>query len=77
METYIEVISQEIHDPNEDILIFDNQIEVITVKQAASFLSVNQKTIYKLVQTGELPNRKIGRCIRFLKSELVAYLKGG
>ena len=67
----------EIHDQNEDLLLFENQIEVLDVKGAAGLLKVSEKTIYKLVTTGELPSKKIGKGIRFLKSQLIAHLKGG
>lgn len=72
-----DVNSKDIYDPTGDLLLFENQIEVLDVKGAADFLMVSEKTIYKLVGSGELPGKRVGKGIRFLKSQLVAHLKGG
>ena len=49
---------------------------VLTVQEAANFLRVDAKTIYKLVKTGEVRAAKIGRIIRIHKNALIDYLKG-
>ncbi|MFC4637693.1 helix-turn-helix domain-containing protein [Deinococcus hohokamensis] len=49
----------------------------MTLDDAADFLKVSSTTIYQLVRAGEVPARKVGREWRFLKSQLVAYLKQG
>lgn len=50
--------------------------DVLTVQEAANFLRVDAKTIYKLVKTGEVRAAKIGRIIRIHKNALIDYLKG-
>lgn len=50
---------------------------VMTLDDAADFLKVSSTTVYQLVRTGDLPARKVGREWRFLKSQLVEYLKQG
>jgi excisionase family DNA binding protein len=42
-----------------------------TVKDAAEFLGVNIKTIYRAIAAGELPARRIGRVLRIPRSALV------
>lgn len=50
---------------------------VMTLDDAADFLKISSTTIYQLVRAGEVPARKVGREWRFLKSQLVTYLKQG
>ena len=50
---------------------------VMTLEEAAEFLKVSETTVYQLLRDGQLKARKVGREWRFLKSELVAYLKEG
>ena len=50
---------------------------VMTLEEAAEFLKVSETTVYQLLRDGQLKTRKVGREWRFLKSELVAYLKEG
>ena len=50
---------------------------VMTLEEAAGFLKVSETTVYQLLRDGQLKARKVGREWRFLKSELVAYLKEG
>ena len=50
---------------------------VMTLEEAAGFLKVSETTVYQLLRDGQLKARKVGREWRFLKSELVTYLKEG
>lgn len=50
--------------------------EVLTAQEAANFLRVDTKTIYKLVKTGKIAAAKVGRIVRIHKSALINYLKG-
>ncbi len=50
---------------------------VMTLEDAAGFLKVSETTVYQLLREGSLKARKVGREWRFLKSELVTYLKEG
>ena len=50
--------------------------EVMTVTEVAEYLRVNPQTVYRKAKAGELPAVRIGRAIRFRRSELEAWLKG-
>jgi excisionase family DNA binding protein len=50
---------------------------VLSLEEAAAFLRVSETTVYQLLREGQLRARKVGREWRFLKSNLVAYLKEG
>jgi len=47
----------------------------ITVKEAAEFLSIKEKTLYYLVTQGLIPHYRIGKMVRFSKEELEAWMK--
>jgi excisionase family DNA binding protein len=51
--------------------------EMLTVKQAAEFLSLTQGTIYELRSKGELEFMKRSKRCYIFKSELINYLKQG
>lgn len=42
-----------------------------SVKEAAEFLGVNIKTIYRAIAAGELPARRIGRAVRIPRYAIV------
>jgi excisionase family DNA binding protein len=46
----------------------------LTVAEAAEQLNVNPRTIWRLVERGELDLRRIGRAARIPRSSLVSYL---
>ncbi len=50
-------------------------VEVMTVSEVAEYLRVNPQTVYRKAKVGELPAVRIGRSIRFRRSELEAWLK--
>jgi len=49
------------------ILKYDGKMypEIMTIKQVAEYLQVDEKTIYRLAQKGEIPCFKIGYTWRF------------
>lgn len=47
----------------------------MTVRNVASFLNVDQKTIYRLVSKGELPGFKLLRSWCFQRSDLEAWIE--
>ena len=51
--------------------------QLLTVPQAAQFLSLAVPTIYSLISKGELPVMKRSKRCYFSKEELVGYLKAG
>lgn len=50
---------------------------LLTVKDAADYLSLSVPTIYTLISRGELPVKKRSKRCYFFKSELNDYLKAG
>ncbi|MEI9990594.1 MAG: helix-turn-helix domain-containing protein [Rhizomicrobium sp.] len=57
---------------------FDKQptgsIELLTVAEAAKLLGVSASGMRRLQQERRVPFFKVGRCVRFAKSDLAAYL---
>ena len=51
--------------------------QLLTVDQAATFLTLAKPTIYAMLSRGELPNMKRGKRCYFQKSDLLEYLKAG
>jgi excisionase family DNA binding protein len=46
---------------------------LLTVREAARFLSVKTRTIYAWVQERRIPFRKVGRLLRFDRNELLSW----
>lgn len=53
------------------------QKEVMTVSEVAEYLRVNPQTVYRKAKVGELPAVRIGRAIRFRRTELEIWMKTG
>lgn len=48
--------------------------EILTAQGAAQFLKISTKLLYKLINTGEIPAKKIGNGFRIRKAALEAYM---
>jgi len=48
----------------------------MTPREAADYLSIHVRTIYRLVKQGDIPGRKIGGSWRFKKDALDEWLSG-
>jgi excisionase family DNA binding protein len=48
--------------------------EILTPREAAEYLSVHVRTIYRLVKNGDIPGRKVGGSWRFKKNALDEWL---
>ncbi len=44
--------------------------EILTIKEVAEFLKVNERTVYRLAASKKLPAFKVGNAWRFKKSEI-------
>ena len=53
-----------------------NEKEILTVEEARALLKVSRKTIYNLINSGELSAVKVGRGWRIMLSTLEKYLTG-
>lgn len=47
---------------------------ILTIKDVAEYLKVNERTIYRLAASGELPGFKVGNSWRFKQSKLEEYI---
>ena len=50
-------------------------MDVMTVSEVAVYLRVNPQTVYRKAKAGEMPAVRIGRAIRFRKTELEEWMK--
>ena len=50
--------------------------EVLTTEEAAKFLSLTPYTLREYARKGLLPARKVGKSWRFVKADLLAWLRG-
>ncbi len=48
--------------------------DVMTVIEVAEYLRINPQTVYRKAKSGEIPVIRIGRVIRFRRTELEAWL---
>lgn len=62
----------EIRNPQSEIYVR----EILTPREAADYLSIHVRTIYRLAKNGEIPGRKIGGSWRFKKEALDQWLSG-
>ena len=49
--------------------------QVMTAKQLADYLQLNEMTVYKWVKLGEIPVVKVGRALRFKKDVIDKWLE--
>jgi len=48
--------------------------QAMTVRDVASYLNVDEKTVYRLAKRGELPGFKVAGAWRFKRSDLDAWI---
>jgi excisionase family DNA binding protein len=63
-------------EPTPEKPAFALEDESLTVKEAAAFLGVSDRYIYRLARTGDIPVMKIGSRDTFLKKDLIDYRAG-
>lgn len=51
--------------------------KLLTIEQAADFLSLTKPTIYNMVSRGELPSMKRSKRLYFSREDLISYVKQG
>ena len=49
--------------------------QVYTAEEAARYLRLHVKSVYRLLREGKIPGRKVGRCWRFHRDGLERWLK--
>jgi excisionase family DNA binding protein len=55
----------------------DQPEQLLTIQEAAEFLSLTVPTMYSKVSKGELPVMKRGKRLYFSRTELMEYVKAG
>ncbi len=50
--------------------------EILRPREAADYLNIHLRTIYRLAKNGAIPGRKVGRSWRFKKNVLEEWLCG-
>ena len=48
----------------------------LTIIEVSEYLSIKTKTLYSLVSSGEMPHYRVGRLIRFKKSDIDSWMDG-
>ena len=56
-------------------IVFKDYPDVLDVKQVGQLLGICEKTVYKLIKTGELPTMKVGRQHRITKVNVMKYMR--
>lgn len=49
--------------------------EILTIREVAELLKINEKTAYKLALAGEIPGFKVGGSWRFERQEIANWIK--
>ena len=50
--------------------------ELLTAQEAAAYLRINLKLLYKLIDSCEIKAKRVGRVYRITKTALNTYLQG-
>ncbi|WP_233203967.1 helix-turn-helix domain-containing protein [Novosphingobium sp. HII-3] len=50
-------------------------IEILTMREVADFLKINEKTAYKLTAAGKLPGFKVGGSWRFKRADIESWIE--
>ena len=49
--------------------------QILTVKEVATYLKVNDRTIYRMAMSGKIPAFRVGSSWRFKSSEIGAWIE--
>lgn len=52
----------------------DSNHTLLTVEEAAQFLRIRPRTVFQYASRGKLRKVKIGKCLRFRKSDLESFI---
>ena len=65
-------------EPKPGITMADQQktkpVRLLKPSEAALFLAVSERTVKRLTSRGELPHVRVGRSMRFVMADLLAYV---
>lgn len=49
--------------------------EILTIKEVAEYFKVNERTIYRLANKGDIPAFKVGNIWRFERSKIAQWME--
>ena len=49
--------------------------EILTIKEVAKYLKVTERTLYRLVQDGQIPAFKVGASWRFKRTDIDTWIE--
>ncbi len=52
----------------------NNNLDVLTLQEAASLMRVSKMTVYRLVYSRQIPFTRVGSKLLFLKNDIEAFL---
>jgi len=52
------------------------EVSLLTIDRARQILSIGRTKVYELINRGELPVVRIGRCVRIRSCDLEAFIEG-
>jgi len=58
------------------LIVSDSPAPAWTVRQVAEYLSVNERTVYRMAERGELPSFRVGGTWRFRREDIDAWIDG-
>lgn len=50
--------------------------DILTLREAADFLKLSERTVWEMIQNEHLPARKLGAQWRLSRSQLMAHIEG-
>ena len=53
--------------------MFDKFTDIVNVNDVCKMLHISKNTVYALIQSGELPAKRIGRVYRIRKSDVILF----
>jgi len=57
--------------------LFLNYPDILSVKQVSQMLNIGTVLAYKLVKSGEIKSRKVGRDYKIQKNAVIAFVNSG
>lgn len=54
--------------------MFSEYPDVVSIDQVCQMLHLSKRTVYTLIQTGQLPAKKIGRIYRIRKTDVSHFM---
>ena len=53
----------------------DETLKLLTAQDLAKMWSMDPSTVYRMMQAGEIPTVKFGRCVRVMSADAAEFIK--